>query len=221
MGKKLLTPEQEERVKRILRSKIIKLREAAFPTRPEDDEDDIDLEDPEAPPANAPVNAPVNTAPVNAPANAAPKNAPANVPPANVPANRPKNVPVNAPVNAAPTNSPKNLPVSSPAPSDMDMPDDVTNPAGEAPDAVDSEQSKIRQAKVKIFFDKLRSNPTIMNYLNFTSPLEQAEAIIQFAEMTNVPRTQLLPLLQQIRTLSQQPKNAPANESVKKKSTRK
>jgi hypothetical protein len=231
-----LRPDLEERLKGVIRSKIQRLREAAIPPEEEEDEFQMEPEDevPPAnsqkpvgaqqpvnvPPANKPTNVPVNAAPANAaPTNMAPVNKPTNAPtnapvntPANAPVNRatPVNTPANAPVNAAPANAPVNIPGMEPA-ADEPAVDDMGG---------DADQSKIRRAKVKLFFDKLAGNPSLMGYLNFSSPLEQAEAIIQFAEMVRVPKSQLLPLLKQIRTISQEPKAAPVGESKLRRTKR-
>lgn len=214
-----MTKLQEERLLR-----LFKLILEAGPRNPEDTEEEpLNTPPANAAPANAapanakPVNAkPVNAAPANtAPANAAPANAaPANAAPANAPANSPKNAPggsgapipanmasnatptANTPANAAPANTPLAIP-------GMDNDTPVNSNAA----AVDSED-KIRQAKVKLFFDKLAGNDGLMNYLQFKSPLEQAEAIQKFAELVGVPRGQLMNVLNGIR---QSANAAPAN----------
>lgn len=227
-----LRPDLEERLKGVIRSKIQRLREAAIPPEEEEDEFQMEPED-EVPPANSqkpvgaeqPVNVPPANKPTNVPVNAAPANAaPTNMAPVNKPANAPTNAPTNAPVNApvnraAPANAPANTPPAN-APVNIPGMEPVSDEPAVDDMGGDADQSKIRRAKVKLFFDKLGGNPSLMGYLNFTSPLEQAEAIIQFAEMVRVPKSQLLPLLKQIRTISQEPKAAPVGESVKKKSLR-
>lgn len=124
-----------------------------------------------------------------------------------------------APAMTKPTEQPAPEVETEPVPDDTEpVPDDTEGDmiADPVPDAEgdDSDQSKIRQAKVKLFFDKLEANPTLMNYLSFKNPLEQAEAIMQFAELVRVPRSQLLPLMKTIRNISQAPETAPTAESI-------
>lgn len=76
---------------------------------------------------------------------------------------------------------------------------------GETPeetDAVDPRAAKVRRAKVRLFFDKLQKSPTLMGYLNFTSPVEQVEAVTSFAELVGVPKSQLVNLLSSIKKIS-------------------
>lgn len=68
--------------------------------------------------------------------------------------------------------------------------------------AVNPDEAKIRRAKVRIFFDKLQKNATLMGYLNFPSPIEQAQAITAFAEMVGVPKSQIVPLLTSLKKLA-------------------
>lgn len=214
-----MTKLQEERLLRLFRLIL-----EAGPRNPEDREE----EPLNTPPANTP---PANTAPANAaPVNSKPANAaPVNTPPANTaPANA---APVNSKPANAPANSPANAPGGSGAPIPANMASNATpaaNASGNAvaantplaipgmdndapvnsnAAAVDSED-KIRQAKVKLFFDKLAGNDGLMNYLQFKSPLEQAEAIQKFAELVGVPRGQLMNVLNGIR---QSANAAPAN----------
>jgi hypothetical protein len=72
-----------------------------------------------------------------------------------------------------------------------------------APDA-DPATQKINRAKVRLFFDKLKKSPTLMSYLNFTSPVEQAQAITEFSELVGVPSSQVVSLLTQIRRISKE-----------------
>lgn len=69
-------------------------------------------------------------------------------------------------------------------------------------DAVNPDEVKIRRAKVKMFFDKLQKNAALMGYLNFTSPIEQAQAITSFAELVGVPKSQVVPLLTSIKKMA-------------------
>lgn len=76
---------------------------------------------------------------------------------------------------------------------------------GETPaeeDAIDPRAAKVRRAKVRLFFDKLQKSPTLMGYLNFTSPVEQVEAITSFAELVGVPKSQIVNLLSSIKKIS-------------------
>ena len=41
-----------------------------------------------------------------------------------------------------------------------------------------------------------------MGYLNFTSPVEQVEAVTSFAELVGVPKSQLVNLLSSIKKIS-------------------
>lgn len=72
-----------------------------------------------------------------------------------------------------------------------------------APDE-DPSTKKINRAKVRLFFDKLKKSPTLMSYLNFTSPVEQAQAITEFSELVGVPSSQVVSLLTQIRRISKE-----------------
>lgn len=201
-----MTKLQEQRLLRLFR---VILKEAG-PVPPE--EDDEMERDPEAEPVNVPGKpAPANMAPANKPVNVKPVNkAPVNAPPpeaANAPVNAPSNAPANVPVNKASNAAPP--PANAP---DVEIPG-MDNPDVE-PDAnaaATNADDKVRQAKVKLFFDKLASNDVLMNYLQFKSPLEQAEAIQKFAEMVGVPRGQLMNVLNSIRKSAA---NAPQVESV-------
>jgi hypothetical protein len=93
-----------------------------------------------------------------------------------------------------------------------DIPD---SEAGDDSPPIDSQSGadSLRQAKTKLFFDKLAANPMLMDLLNFKSPLEQAEAINYFAELVGVPKSQVLPLLKQIKDKSMEPQTDPTVES--------
>lgn len=65
-------------------------------------------------------------------------------------------------------------------------------------------QRKLTKTKVRMFFDKLGKNDQLMNYLQFNSPIEQAEAIQQFSELVGVPRTQLVSLMTQMRQMAKE-----------------
>lgn len=190
-----LNNNQKRRIAEVIKSKIRKLREA--PVNPNDEEDEFEPGSVDAPAQKPePDVTPSGEDGFDAtdPAKAAPRPTPSPAKP------------------EAPTDPTMKAPGAPAAPAEPDAPEAPAKPEAPADDA--SPESKIRQAKVRLFFDKLGASPALMGYLNFTSPLEQAEAIQQFAELVRVPRSQLLPLLNQIRTLSQA---QPTSESTRRK----
>jgi len=66
--------------------------------------------------------------------------------------------------------------------------------------AVPPYQVDVSKSKVKRFFDHLERSQ-LRNYLNFTSPQEQYEAIRKFAEMVGVPKSKIGPLISSLRDL--------------------
>lgn len=189
-----LTETQELRLRKVLISKIRRLREAPGMDRPQDDED-VDMNPDDATDASIPA------IPQRDPAPQAPSEPVDAAPQANVGFTDGEN--------------PFSEPSTDAAPEAPAEPDDVEAPdMNPEPKATDDEQSSLRAAKVKMFFDKLETSPALMNLLTFNSPLEQVEAIQAFAELVKVPRGQLLPLLKGIRSISQEPSTEPTMESL-------
>lgn len=58
------------------------------------------------------------------------------------------------------------------------------------------------QYKVRQFFKKLESSDTLMQLMTFTTPLQQAQAIVKFAELVGVPEGRIPVVVQQLRALS-------------------
>ena len=165
MAKKI-RKDLEERLRTVVKARIKRLREASHDIAPEEEEDDIPVDQPEAEPQQK-----VGLAPNRPPEGGGDVD------------------PSGEPAPAAPVDSPLEDPMAS----------------KEAPPAKDDGQAAIRQQKVRLFFDKLGNNETLMSMLSFNNPLEQAEAIQQFAELVKVPRSQLMPLLMKIKNISQEP----------------
>ncbi len=65
-----------------------------------------------------------------------------------------------------------------------------------------AQKKVLQRAKVRVFFDRLKKNPTLMGYLNFTSPVEQVQAITEFAELVGVPKSQVVALLTGIKKVA-------------------
>ena len=198
---KVLNKDQEHRLREVIKSKIRKLREMPEMRPEEEEEEDY---------AQAPEDGMAPEAPAMADPVAAPEANPAGFSSAEAP-QPPDAV---SPQDAAPVDA---APVSPEAPA---MEDPMAgDPSMEDP-AVDGGDDKIRQAKVRLFFDKLASNPTLVALLKFRSPLEQAEAIHQFATLVGVPKSQVLPLLKQIKDTAQEPTAEPAMESRRRRKKR-
>jgi hypothetical protein len=209
---KSITPMQEARIKKLLISRIMRLREAGNEPLPDDEEEDAV---PSTDPAAAPQK-PVAPAPQKA---AAPKPKVAPTAPAPEPTAEPTAEPAEKPVPAKYT--PKVATTPDPGAETPSEPMDAPVEPDIDVDKADGNNEKIRRAKVKLFFDKLVANPTLMSYLNFNNPLEQAEAIEKFAEMVQVPASQLIPLLTQLRTMSQDTAPKPqAAESIQRRRLR-
>ncbi len=68
-----------------------------------------------------------------------------------------------------------------------------------------NDQKVLQKAKVTLFFDQLKKNPTLMGYLHFSSPVEQVQAIVAFADLVGVPKSQLVALLTGIRKVTEKP----------------
>ena len=94
----------------------------------------------------------------------------------------------------APEAAPVQIPGMDDNPAATDPADDGGNP-----------DTKIRRAKVDLFFKALDKNPTIKNYLRFTNPLEQAEAIERFAQLVGVRQGQIFNVIKTLRQISQEP----------------
>jgi len=62
-------------------------------------------------------------------------------------------------------------------------------------------QQSLERTKVKLFFDALQKSDRLMSLLQFQNPIEQAQAIIKFAEIVGVPAGSITGLIQQIRQL--------------------
>jgi hypothetical protein len=182
MAKKM-KKELEERLREVIKSKIRRLREA--PVMPDEEEDD-EFQQTSAPDVKRSKPAPVDGNDSQAP------QAPV----------EPSKAGFSSEPSASPDVAPSEVP---PEPTSPEVPA-MDEPAADAPESGDE---KIRQAKVRLFFDKMAANPTLMNLLKFTSPLEQAEAIHQFATMVGVPKSQVLPLLKQIKDTSMEPETDP------------
>lgn len=64
----------------------------------------------------------------------------------------------------------------------------------------------INRAKVRLFFDKLGANETLMGYLSsLTSEIEQAEAIMSFAQLVGVPKSRFFPVMKSLRDIMTEP----------------
>lgn len=57
----------------------------------------------------------------------------------------------------------------------------------------------IQRARVQLFFQDLEKRPGLMNKLNFTSPTEQAQAIVKFAQLVGVPTNKIPQIISTLR----------------------
>lgn len=60
----------------------------------------------------------------------------------------------------------------------------------------------LEQYKVRLFFERLQANQALSSLLNFTSPLQQAQAIVKFAQLVGIPPGKIPAILQQLKALS-------------------
>lgn len=75
----------------------------------------------------------------------------------------------------------------------------------EEPQVDDSEDRKRDKQRVERFFNIL-DRSALRKYAVFKTPQEKAQAIIRFANMVGVPKSQLAKLFSNLRTSSKQPK---------------
>lgn len=147
--------ELEERLRRVVKSKIRRLREASN-EMPGEEEDDVDYSDSQAIPTTptpGDVEKPV------APSGDATMDTP---PPADTTAPEPP---------APPTDGAPEPPIEEPG----------TDPS------INGDRDEYMQAKVKLFYDKLKQYPELIRLMSFDTEIEQSDAIKNFARLINVP----------------------------------
>jgi len=80
------------------------------------------------------------------------------------------------------------------------------------PKAKDDKAVKSERIMVKIFFEKLEKSG-LMKYLSFTNVLDQADAIIKFANIVGVPSNKISDIIDNFRRIAAKRDNANAEDS--------